>query len=233
MSLYIATGRGSGSFNTIWVPGDPGQPNQAASKEELHAFCPKPDALPCPAEACDQPRYVFARKESRGGRSDFGRYGWLRLGICRRCQDLRSHHSLKLIELIGIWEAQDRRCYKCSTPLPDPRIIVAGVRGKGREAKIDHDHKICPKKGHSCDRCRRGLACNACNTHTLAIRTIGSFGLPENTQDLRNWLESVGPTDRDRLRQALTLFPEQPVRKIPQRRSREDADVIPLFDVSA
>lgn len=231
MSLYIAIGRGAGSFNGPWIPGDPGHPNQADSREELYAFCPKPDTLPCPAEGCDQLRYVIARRESRSGRADFGRYGWLRLGICRRCQDLRSHHSLKLIELIGIWEAQDRRCYKCSTPLPNPRIIVSGVPGKGREAKIDHDHKICPKKGHSCDRCRRGLACTACNCHDLAIRTIGIFALPQGGE-LARWLEFVGPEERDRLRVGLTLFPEQPVRRTSRKRPR-DSNVVPLFDVGA
>ena len=161
----------------------------------------------------------------------------MRLGVCLRCQGLRTCHRLKLIELIAIWEAQDRRCYKCAKELPNPRIIVGGARGKGREAKIDHDHKICPKGSHSCERCRRGLACNACNTHVLSMRTSKSTGFwipPDSTEDLRRWLEFIGPADRDRLRKALTLFPEQPARGVSRRKSRapEGAGAA-LFDLDA
>jgi hypothetical protein len=147
---------------------------------------------------------------------------------CRRCQELRNRHGLELTDLIAIWEAQGRSCYRCSAPLPDPRIIVAGVRGKGRDAKIDHDHKVCPKTGHSCERCRRGLACNACNTHGLALRTIGIFNLPQDSE-LAHWLEALGPGERDRLRKALTLFPEQPARRPSRQKPRKGAEVIPLF----
>ena len=157
---------------------------------------------------------------------------WCRPRFCRRCFDLRNHHGLTLTDLIGIWEKQERRCFKCSKVLPDPRIIIAGVRGKGREAKIDHDHRICPKACHSCERCRRGLACQACNTHSLALRTVGLWVLPEETEKLVQWLEFLGPGDRDRLRQALTLFPEQPARRVSRQRPTGKPDAT-LFDLDA
>lgn len=179
-------------------------------------------------------RYVVPRRESRAGRADLGHWQWLRLGVCLRCQGLRSNHGLKLAELVAMWEAQGRQCYKCSKPLPDPRIIIAGVRGRGRAAKIDHDHKICPNKGHSCERCRRGLACNACNCHDLAISSrVGLWVIPQKDEDLGTWLEFLGPDDRDRLRKALTLFPEQPARKVSRRQGSAPEEVIPLFGLDS
>lgn len=71
------------------------------------------------------------------------------------------------------------------------------------------------------------------------MRTAQSTGFwipPEGDKDLRRWLEFLGPEDRDRLRQALTLFPEQPVRTAIRRRSRHECaagNVIPLFDLDA
>ena len=233
MALYVVKGRGSGSSKEVWNPGDPGHPNRADSKEELLAFCPKLDTLPCPAADCDGLRYVLPKREQRAARVDLGRWHWLRMGLCLRCQHLRSNHGLTLAGLLAIWESQDRRCYKCAKLLPDPRIIVAGVRGRGRAAKVDHDHTVCPKNGHSCDRCRRGLACNACNCHELAISArVGLWLLPQDG-DLGRWLEFLGPEDRDRLRAGLTLFPEQPVRKVPRRRSPGESNVVPLFDLGA
>lgn len=49
----------------------------------------------------------------------------------------------------ALWDAQEGRCYLCHDPLP------------GSPA-TDHDHRCCPA-GASCQICRRGLACNACN----------------------------------------------------------------------
>jgi len=219
MTLYIVQGRGSGTTRQIWVPGDPGQPNHADTREELISSCPPPDSLPCPAVACDNASWIWPRKDRRERHPDRDNWQWARMRFCRRCQGLRNHHGLTLIELIGIWEAQDRKCFKCSKELPDPRIMVTGIPGKGRQAQIDHDHRICPKASHSCERCRRGLVCIACNTHSLALRTVGLWVLPEAPAELVQWLEFLGPTDRDRLRQALILFPEQPIRRVRRPRS--------------
>jgi hypothetical protein len=206
MGLYISYGVGRKAIP--WIPGDPGLPTQADSIEEVRALCPRPNPLPCPKSACDCMRFVVPH----GSR---GRWQWVHMSLCRRCQDLRNHHGLELVELIAIWEAQDRRCYRCSKMLPDPRIIITGVRGKGREAKIDHDHRICPQACHSCERCRRGLACTACNCHELAISArVGLWVIPEEDKSLDSWLEFLGSTDRDRLRKALAHFPDQPACKI-------------------
>jgi len=228
MGLYVVWNRGAGARREIWIPGDPGQPNYADTKEELLSSCPEPESLPCPGAGCDGLGTVYAHTSR-------GLWAWAKMSRCRRCQDLRNHHGMELADLIAIWEAQGRQCFKCSNPLPDPRIIVAGVRGRGREAKIDHDHRICPQASHSCSRCRRGLVCVRCNCHELSIRSGGWWVLPKG-DDLRGWLEFLGPEDRDRLRQALTLFPEQPVRRVSRRQSRgerEPGEVIPLFDLGA
>ena len=178
--------------------------------------------------------HPYPRKEGRIRRSDRNNWTWLRPRRCRRCQDLRSHHGMTLTDLVGLREAQNRQCFKCSKALPNPRIIITGVRGKGREAKIDHDHLICPKTCHSCERCRRGLACQSCNTHSLALRTVGLFILPEEDEKLSDWLTFLGPEDRDRLRRALTLFPERPVRRVSRRRrGQREAPGATLFDLDA
>lgn len=222
MGLYVTTGiRGAGPYRKRWTPGDPGQPNQADSKQELLAFCPPPEPLACPDPDCDRMRYAWAhlRKQTY--------YTWSMKRFCQRCQVLRHRHGLSVAGLIAMWEAQGRQCYRpeCSKVLNDPRIVIVG----GRDARVDHDHNICPQKEHSCERCRRGLACNICNTHALSIRTTGSWVLPQADGNLHRWLEFLGAEDRDRLRKALTLFPEQPARKPSRRKPHEDAEVIPLF----
>ena len=126
-----------------------------------------------------------------------------------------------------MWERQDCRCYNCDRMLGDPRISRHGA------SEIDHDHRICAGKKHSCERCRRGLACHDCNVLDLAVRSKGSWRLPVG-DDLARWLEFLGPAERDRLRQALTLFPEQPVRRVSRRRPRDEhapETVAPLFDL--
>jgi hypothetical protein len=59
---------------------------------------------------------------------------------------------------------QDGRCYLCGRQLPALR----------RNIVIDHDHDCCKLgpsgQSFSCSYCRRGLACQSCNTG------IGRFG---------------------------------------------------------
>jgi len=223
MGLYVTTGiRGTGAFRKTWTPGDPGQPSQADTKQELLAFCPPPETLTCSDADCDRIRYAWAHLRKGGY------YQWSMKRFCQRCQVLRQRHGLSVAGLVAMWEAQGRRCYRypeCSRILSDPRAVIVG----GRDARVDHDHNICPRKEHSCERCRRGLACNICNTQALSIRTSGWWVLPQGDADLRRWLEFLGPGDRDRLRKALTLFPEQPARRTSRRKPRKEAEVIPLF----
>jgi hypothetical protein len=61
-------------------------------------------------------------------------------------------HGLTPGQWAAIWTSQGGRCYLCRDPLPEDR----------RHVHIDHDHRCCPP-GRSCSRCRRGLACGACN----------------------------------------------------------------------
>lgn len=219
VSLYISQGFGPKAAR-IWTPGDPGTPNRAGSKQELLSFCLQPDPLPCPSAECGNMRYIAAQPCPRR------RYWfWSQRKHCSRCKSLRGDHGLELTELIAMWEAQDRRCYYCRGKLGDPRANRHG------SAAIDHDHRICPQGKHSCERCRRGLACNECNVQELSLRSTGTWVLPQGG-DLTRWLEFLSPADRDRLRLALTLFPEQPVRR-PHPQQSQEATVIPLFDSDA
>jgi hypothetical protein len=53
----------------------------------------------------------------------------------------------------SFWDAQDGKCYLCGDPLT-PEVT--------RAVHLDHDHSCC-RLGRSCAKCRRGLACRACN----------------------------------------------------------------------
>lgn len=231
MTLYVTTGGwGAGSVKKVWVPGDPGHPTCGDTKDEL-LQSPGPEVPPCSNAECINQTQVYVR-------SGRGYWYWTVNRFCRRCYTLRSLHSLELPELIALWEAQNRCCYQCSKPLADPRLPQMGRKASLNRPdgtsliRIDHDHRICPKASHSCVRCRRGLACNGCNCQELSVRSRGMWILPQGG-DLRGWLEFLGPEDRDRLRKALTAFPEQPVRKVPRRRSSGPGEVIPLFDLGA
>ena len=57
--------------------------------------------------------------------------------------------------------------------------------------------------------------------------------IPDSSDGLVRWLEFIGAGERDRLRQALTLFPEQPVHRVSRRRSSGPGEVIPLFDLAS
>lgn len=51
----------------------------------------------------------------------------------------------------AMWEEQGGKCYLCEI------YLVPEAAG------VDHDHRCCPRN-RSCAYCRRGLACDKCNT---------------------------------------------------------------------
>lgn len=225
MSLYVIQGRGPYASKTVWIPGDPGIPTHADSKEELLSSCPLPEPVKCRIAECDNMRQVWAGTQYR---TQGRRWYWFRRTVCHRCRFLSDAHGLGLAELIAMWDAQNGRCYRCFRQLVDPRTPDHDGR-KADSTRVDHDHRICPQEQHSCDRCRRGLACNICNTQDLSETSAGLRILPKG-DDLVRWLEFLGPADRDRLRQTLALFPEQPVRTRPRRQKpHAPSEVIPLF----
>ncbi len=230
MGLYVT--QRAGRAPLVWTPADQGSPNRADSKQELISFCPAPDPPVCQSPACENMRIVCPSAPSGFNRL----WRWQTKIRCFRCNNLYYHHGLELAELIAIWEAQKRRCYHCHETLDSP-CDSARRKGDrwGRNIVIDHDHKICPKANHSCGKCRRGLTCNSCNQQDLSARTRCLWVLPKD-EKLSRWLEFLGPEDRDRLRKALAVFPEQPARQGSRRRSRETPgclSVMPLFDLDA
>lgn len=76
------------------------------------------------------------RRENRDGSAD----------------NLRSKHGMSPAQWAELWDAQDGKCYLCGDDLTS-----------GHDVQIDHDHQCCPQR-KSCIYCRRGLACNRCNT---------------------------------------------------------------------
>jgi hypothetical protein len=63
-------------------------------------------------------------------------------------------HGLRPEDWAAIWDAQSGLCYLCGMTLE----ALAP-----REIQVDHDHTCCPRH-RSCRICRRGLACQHCNT---------------------------------------------------------------------
>lgn len=63
-------------------------------------------------------------------------------------------HGLRPDDWAAMWDAQGGSCYLCGDAL-------AGL--DRRHVHVEHDHSCCPR-GSSCPVCRRGLACNHCNT---------------------------------------------------------------------
>jgi hypothetical protein len=70
----------------------------------------------------------------------------------RRMKTLLWKHSMLPEDFARLWEGQRGCCYLCGDELS--RV--------SKQVHIDHDHSCCPPH-RSCARCRRGLACQACN----------------------------------------------------------------------
>src|SRR5258707_13305778 len=70
-----------------------------------------------------------------------------------RIRQLRRKHGLTPEEWTAMWSAQSGRCYLCGDTL---------ATESSRSTVVDHDHQCCGSH-NSCPKCRRGLACAACN----------------------------------------------------------------------
>lgn len=68
-------------------------------------------------------------------------------------------HSMRPEDFAALWEAQMGRCCYCGNDLPRDR----------KQVHVDHDHSCCPPN-KSCGDCRRGLACQGCNTGIGCLR---------------------------------------------------------------
>lgn len=62
-------------------------------------------------------------------------------------------HGLSVEGVARLRAEQQDLCYLCERPLPV----------NSRQVHIDHDHSHCPRNS-SCSLCRRGIACQPCNT---------------------------------------------------------------------
>lgn len=69
----------------------------------------------------------------------------------RQANNLWNFHGITPAQKQEMLGAQDGRCYLCGDALAYD------------DAVIDHDHSCCPPQ-QTCAYCRRGLACNPCNT---------------------------------------------------------------------
>ena len=105
--------------------------------------------------AYDKAYYAANRERRRADNRAYHKANRERLNsdskIGRWPRQLRRQHGLTPEGWASIWQSQDGCCYLCSDPLTG-----------GRNVHIDHDHSCCPPN-YSCQRCRRGLACNFCN----------------------------------------------------------------------
>lgn len=195
MSVYSSKS-GLGVSRTPWTPGSAGIPNVADSKEELRSLCPKPEPFPCRYEECDKPGQIFSKKQRSGT------WHWERTHTCGRCYALWVYHHLQLTDLVSMWKEQEKRCFQCNRFLADPRT-ANGRKSRDlngvQKIRIDHDHKICPQKDHSCEKCRRGLVCQSCNINELSERSYAFWPLPESDEEIRRWLDFIGPEERQRL----------------------------------
>lgn len=98
-------------------------------------------------------RREYSQKYYQKNREKYLEQGkrWREANPGRHTDSIRRHyHGLTLADKAMMLEAQDACCYLCGNEL----IL--------EEAVIDHDHRCCPEK-RSCQFCRRGLSCRACN----------------------------------------------------------------------
>lgn len=98
-------------------------------------------------------------------------------------------HGLSPEDVARLRAEQQDLCYLCERPLPV----------NSRQVHIDHDHSHCPRDS-SCSFCRRGIACQACNT------AIGLAG--DDPQRLRRMADNLERAQA-MARQAIAEGPQQ------------------------
>lgn len=112
-----------------------------------------------------------------------------------RTRRMRVRHGMSPDGWAVLWDAQDGRCYLCGAVLVDGKVHV------------DHDHSCCPRN-RSCRICRRGLACDCCNS---AIGMAGDD--PARLRRMADALETAQALVEQRKADAgqeLTLFTVTP-----------------------
>lgn len=106
-----------------------------------------------------------------------------------QAMNLRSAHGITLADKQAMLDAQGGRCYLCGNALTLD------------DAVIDHDHRCCSNKSatgkrrvKSCEQCRRGLACDPCNT------IIGlADESPEKLMRIAESLSRIQPSVNERI----------------------------------
>ena len=111
-------------------------------------FKPKPEA----EHRTPEEKAAYGREWKRNN-PDKVKAQWVRRLPKQKIDWLRRAHGLTPEDLPKLFKAQGGLCYLCEKPLSTDM----------KNVHIEHDHRCCPT-GKSCTRCRRGLACNKCNS---------------------------------------------------------------------
>src|SRR6266702_4432642 len=115
--------------------------------EESQSRPPPPEARPCiNFEWCGSLTRSFWNRNAKGLEH------WSRRRYCHKCRDLWQRHRF--------------------TPEDYDKFFADGcsIPGCKRPATdIDHDHFICPKINHSCEKCRRGPLCRPHNNRIITV----------------------------------------------------------------
>jgi hypothetical protein len=101
-----------------------------------------PDALTCKYCMCCVGAMTWYKTPPKGRSAH-----WVRTRRCTKCRSTKANHGF-------------------SSHLEYDKYLSSGcyVTGCIRTAScIDHDHSICSRRDHSCEKCRRGPCCAFCN----------------------------------------------------------------------
>ena len=74
--------------------------------------------------------------------------------VCGVCANTRQRYGMNRLEILAIWESQDRKCKICKIPLE----MFLGASNTG--GHVDHDHETKQIRGILCKRCNAGIGKN-------------------------------------------------------------------------